>query len=126
MHLKFHPIADSKRFLTVKVDLSVSDDYGRLDVANAVVRFQYVATEEQARAFDQAAVRRLLMENGAVKVIFQPTVERTVRARVAEMREDMDEASALELWLTNQGINGSGAEALRLAHSEYVGKLAAS
>ena len=55
----------------------------------------------------------------------RPTVEREVRARVAEMAHDVDEASALELWLESQGINGTQADALRSAHAEYLARLSA-
>ena len=122
MRLRFHVIED-RPFLTLDLEhpelpLLVLDG-----VEGAVVRVRYTVSEEQARKVDQAALRRDLLNAGAAKVVLRPTVEREVRARVAEMAHDVDEASALELWLSSQGINGSQAEALRTVHAEYVAKL---
>lgn len=127
MHLKFHPIEDRK-FLTLDMGstpgFSWPDSWGE-EMQGAVVRVKYALTEEEARSFDQAGLRRSLLACGAAKVVLRPTVEREVRARVAEMAEDMSEAAALDLWLESQGINGTEASALREAHAEYVGRLSA-
>jgi hypothetical protein len=125
--LRFHVIED-RPFLTLTP--SLTEIIGKMafseppgDVKGAVVRVRYTVTEDEARKVDQAAIRRDLLALGAAKVVLRPTVERTVRARVAEMHEDLTEAAALELWLDSQGINGSQADALRAAHLEYVARL---
>jgi DNA repair exonuclease SbcCD nuclease subunit len=126
-HLRFHVIED-RPFLTLTP--SLTEIIGKMafseppgDVKGAVVRVRYTVTEDEARKVDQAAIRRDLLALGAAKVVLRPTVERSVRARVTEMHEDMTEAAALELWLSSQGINGTQADALRAAHLEYVARL---
>lgn len=128
-HLKFHAIED-RAFYTLALDpdtqtLTVVEPKGvdEVPLEGAVVRVQWTCTEEQARQIDQAAIRRGLLANGAAKVVLRPTVERAVRTRVAEMRDDMGEAAALDLWIAHQGINGSQADALRALHVEYLAKL---
>ena len=123
--LKFHAIED-RAFVAVDWDVEREVAEGEWqNLRDAVVRVKYTATEEQARRIDHGHIRRALLEAGAAKVVIRPTVEREVRARVAEMAHDVDEASALELWLESQGINGTQADALRSAHAEYLARLSA-
>ncbi len=89
----------------------------------AIIRVAWTCDEEQSRKIDQAEIRRAFLNAGAAKVVLRPTVERAVRARVTEMREDLSEGAALELWIASQGINGSQADALRTVHGEYIAKL---
>jgi DNA repair protein SbcD/Mre11 len=120
-NLKFHPIEDRK-FITL-TPFATGTTGGVRVVEGAIVRVRYTVTEDEAKKIDQAELRRHYLAEGAAKVFIQPTVERTVRARVAEMREDMSEVAALELWLESQAINGSQADALRIAHAEYLQRL---
>ena len=122
--LRFVPVKD-KPFVTF--DLAVDNwlsDGTPLDLAveeGAAVRVRYTCDEEQARRLDQAAIRRVFMEAGASKVVFRPTVERAVRARVEAMDESLDETEALDLWLSSQnGQVSVDPEALRVLHSEFL------
>ena len=73
---------------------------------------------------DQSRIRKAFLDAGAVKVFIQPTVERAVRARVAEMHADLSEIQALELWIASQDGNlGCDADELRRLHAEYVARL---
>jgi exonuclease SbcD len=126
-HLSFRPIED-RPFLTLTPVPETLLEHGRLlenddDADGAVVRVVWACTEEQAAKIDQATLRRRLLACGAAKVVLRPTVERTVRARVAEMHSDLSETAALELWLSSQGVNGTQADALRALHGEYLTRL---
>ena len=126
-HLKFHAIED-RPFLTLTPDVATLIGHGRLlenddDAEGAVVRVMWTCTEDEARKIDQATLRRRLLACGAAKVVLRPTVERAVRARAPELRDDLSEVAALELWLSSQGIDGGQAERLRSAHGEYVARL---
>lgn len=132
MRLKFHPIEDPKRFVTLDVGFTETTVLGgQRDyvmtmpsqaplLEGALVRVRYTVSEELAARIDQNAIRQTLLGQGAVKVVFRPTVERAVRARVAEMAEDMGEAAALDLWLSSQDIAAELAAQLRLAHAGYL------
>ncbi len=121
--LKFHPIADNRRFVTL--DWQPYDDFAGADVEGAVVRVKYTVSEEEARRVDQPAARAALLAIGATKVIFRPTIVRDTRARVAEIADDLDATAALELWIAEQGVNGSLAELMRVAHAGLVARLTA-
>lgn len=130
--LKFHPVDDPKRFVTLDVGFTETTVLGgQRDyvmtmpsqaplLAGALVRVRYTVSEEVAARIDQNAIRQTLLAQGAVKVVFRPTVERAVRARVAEMAEDMGEAAALDLWLSSQDVDAELAAQLRLAHATYL------
>lgn len=124
--LRFIPL-DDQPFVTLdpsfeellEPDNSIAD-WGLVD-SQAVVRVRYTVDEEQARRIDQAAVRRALTASGAVKVVFRPTVERKVRARVEAMDETLDETASFELWLASQnGQVNVDPEALRALHDEFL------
>jgi exonuclease SbcD len=123
-HLKFHPVEDRK-FLTLDFQHPEVPVLEPADgVEGALVRVRYTADEATARTIDQSAIRRDILAMGARKVFFQPTIERAVRARVAEMAPDMSEVAAMELWIAEQ--NGSLAcdpELLRLGHAEFLERL---
>lgn len=130
--LKFHPVDDPKRFVTLDVGFTETTVLGgQRDyvmtmpsqaplLAGALVRVRYTVSEEVAARIDQNAIRQTLLAQGAVKVVFRPTVERAVRARVAEMAKDMGEAAALDLWLSSQDVDAELAAQLRLAHATYL------
>ena len=125
--LKFLPVADrpfvtlDRGFIELPFGLGFDEPAG--DVEGALVRVRYTVTEEQARRVDQTAIRKTLMENGAVKVFFQPTVERTVRSRVAvSATEGVSETDGLEFWLASQEV--ADPDGLRALHAEYVTRVA--
>ncbi len=90
-------------------------------IGGAAVRVRYAVDEEQARRIDQAAIRRSFLEAGAVRVVFRPTVERKVRARVDAMNESLDQTEAFALWLASQnGKINVDPEALRALHAEML------
>ena len=110
---RFLPVAD-RPFVTIesdgvalstagpRVDLCLFDDESEL--AGAIVRVRYSATEEQHRRIDHAAITAALYEAGAYKVTgIHPTIERAARARVDGMDETMDERQALDAWLMANG-----------------------
>lgn len=125
MNLKFHPIADNRQFITLDLEEPTSLMALPPGPLGAVYRVRYTVSEEDARKVDQSEIRRELLSFGASKVVIQPRVERAVRARVAEMRDDLSEVAAMELWIGSQGLVGAEAESLRVAHSEYVARLSA-
>ena len=117
--LRFEPVEDAHRFVTVDVDLTEiqerPDHYIDLDetdliastiaehfpFTDAVVRVRYRCTAEQARRVDAAALRTLLADAGVWKVYsIQADVVRGDRARVEGVDESMDELDALEAWIT--------------------------
>lgn len=122
--LRFVEVADNKRFVTLGAGYMASVDSGLLlpiaDVEGAVVRVRYEASAEQARRINQRLARQWLLDHGAVKVVFRPTVVREERARVAKMTADLSEASALDLWIASQGLNGALADAMRDEHAKYL------
>jgi exonuclease SbcD len=120
--LRFVEVPDNRRFLTL--DWEPYDDFAGVDVAGAVVRVRYTVSEEESRRVDQNGARQILMDAGATKVVFRPTIVREQRARVEEISDDLTETAALDLWLTAQSINGDTAAALHAAHAEYLGRLA--
>ena len=128
-HLKFHPIED-RPFLTLDATPVEADGTTLLyrlpdgGIEGAVVRVRYTVDESQARRLNQAKIRQGLISLGAAKVVLRPTVERSVRTRVAEMRDDMSETAAVELWIASQnGALGCTPEQLREMHAEYLAKL---
>jgi exonuclease SbcD len=125
--LKFVPLTD-RRFITLDFDLTDWGDIPEWDTLippepyeDANVRVRYRCDEEMARRIDESEIRRYLIGEGALKVVFRPTVERKVRARVEAMDESLDETEALNLWIASQ--NGSVSvdlEALRTLHGEFL------
>lgn len=89
-------------------------------VAGALVRVSYKCTEEEAKLVDEAEVRRLLIAAGAAKVFIKATVERTSRARVADVAEGIDESAAFEMWLATQSVPDGDLQALRDLHAGYM------
>lgn len=127
--LRFLEVEDNRRFVTLEptfvdfgaVGVGFSEPPG--DVVGAVVRVRYTVDEAMARRIDRAKVSADLLELGATKVILDPTVVREVRARVANVADDLSEQAALEMWIREQGVNGSEADALRVAHAAYLERL---
>lgn len=119
--LRFHPIADNKRFVTSNIDATVEDDYSRFDVEGAVVRVNITGTATELRAFDMAALRATLIAGGAVKVLLKPNQIAVARARLSEIASDtLDESGALDLWLSSQMIAEPLAGRMREAHGAYL------
>lgn len=131
--LRFNPIEDRK-FMNldgaVVSDPSVYRGIGGLDLGvaanhkdvfgGALVRVRYSCTEEEAKLVDEAEVRRLLIGAGAAKVFIKATVERTSRARVADVAEGIDESAAFEMWLATQSVPDGDLQALRDLHAGYM------
>jgi len=123
--LKMHSIADNKRFLTYDPQWTFGEVATWLepdvDVVGAVVRVAYTLTEEEARKADQSVIRKRLLELGAAKVIFKPTIVKDQRARAEGIADDsLDEVGALELWLSSQMIEAPLAAAMRSEHARYL------
>ena len=130
--LRFVPVEDPKRFVTLEPSFAETTVFGgereytmtlreqAPQLAGALVRVRYTVSEEVAARLDLAAMRQVLLSQGAVKVVFRPTVERSVRARVASASEDLDEVAALELWLSSQDVARPLADELRRAHAGYL------
>lgn len=126
--LRFEKIED-RDFITldaVAADLiSQPDELEGVAMDEALVRIRYEATEEEARKIDQAAIRRSLLACGAVKVFFKPTIVRAQRARVEEMREDVSDVDALDLWISSQNDSLPDPERLRRLHGEFESRVRA-
>jgi DNA repair exonuclease SbcCD nuclease subunit len=133
--LQFVPVV-SRPFVTIdcsgvalstagpRVDLCLFDEDE--DVAGAVVRVRYTATEEQARRIDQGDIRRTLYDAGAHKVhSIQATIEREDRARVAGVDEDLDTLAALDLWFESEVIDGWLRDELRTLSARYLEEVGA-
>lgn len=106
------------------------------DVAGAVVRVRYSCTPEQARAINQAAIRRALLDAGAHVVrIEPPTIQRTDRGRLDEILDQVwDDASetrqpsaaglspmeAIEAWIVAQDLDDDTASALRIRTAGWL------
>ncbi len=134
--LKFHAIADPKRFVTLEPTFVDATAMGQTrpdyvptfpspvpSLDGALVRVKYAVSEKVAVGFDTAAFRRQLLAQGALKVVFRPTVERTVRARAQEASADLAESAALEMWISSQQLNGALADGLREAHGQYMARV---
>ena len=65
----------------------------------AVIRVDYTATEEDAQYVDQQKIRQSLIDQGAHRVFFKPTIIRAERARVEAITDQLSDESALRLWL---------------------------
>lgn len=130
--LTFKPIAD-RQFLNldgaVVSDPATYAGIGGLNLGiaanhkdvfgGALVRVRYSCTEEEAKLIDEAEARRVLLAAGASKVFFKATVERTSRARVADVAEGLDDSAAFEMWLATQSVPESDLQALRDLHAGY-------
>lgn len=127
--LRFYPILDNKRFLTLKptlVEIAGNMAFAEPpeDVRGAVLRVQYEVTEAQARKLDQRKMRDDLLALGALKVIFRPTLVREERARVAGLAsEGVDETRALDLWIESQQIDNGLAAQMHDAHASYLARV---
>jgi exonuclease SbcD len=124
----FLPVS-SRPFVTIDADgiaiTGPSPEMGLFsdedEVADAVVRVRYTATEEQARHIDQGLIRRQLYDAGAHRVFaIQPTILRADRARVAGVDEELAPLSALDLWLEAEALDGWERDSLRLLTSRYL------
>jgi DNA repair exonuclease SbcCD nuclease subunit len=125
--LRFVQLPD-RDFITLDFDLTDWGDTPEWETLiptdeyeGANVRVRYRCDEEMARRIDEAAIRRYLVGEGALKVVFRPTIERKARARVEAMDESLDENAAFDLWLSSQ--NGSVSvdpDALRVLHGEFL------
>jgi exonuclease SbcD len=122
---RFVPI-ESRRLVTL-VYPDVKHEVEPPDITDAVVKVKYRATQDEARSLDVAALKRSLIEGGgAYKVAsVQVEVERTERARVEGLTDELDEMAAFDLWLDSVGINGDRAAMLRERTQAYLGLVAA-
>ena len=120
--LHFHRLKD-RRFVTI--DLSWADgSEGGIppaaleSVEGAVVRVRYIATEEQARRIDTAALKKAILDAGAHRV-FQISAEivKEDRARVQGIDENLDPAAALALWCEANEVDGEGLDDLLARYS---------
>ncbi len=105
-------VLKDRAFVTVGV--SIDDTHGWSldsdeDLADAVVRVRYRATEEQHRRVDTAALKKAILDAGAHKV-FQISAEivKADRARVQGVDENLDPAAALALWCEANEVDGEG------------------
>jgi hypothetical protein len=129
MNLRFIPLTD-RDFITLDFDFTDWGDIPEWDTLippeqyeGANVRVRYRCDEEMARRIDETQIRRILAGYGALKVVFRPTVERKVRARVEAMDESLDETEALNLWIASQnGRVSVDPEALRTLHGEFLAR----
>lgn len=104
----FLPIG-SRRFVTLDLDadeaVCLADGlthFGYDEVADAVVRVRYTATEEQAAQINVAKLRRVILEAGAHRVWqVSPTIERSARPR-AEGIASLTPMQAVDLWLASR------------------------
>lgn len=88
---------------------------------DAVVRFRYTATAEQAKRIDHRKLRDALYAAGAHKVYaIEANVERETRARVEGVDENLGEAAALDLYIEAQGIDPAMAERMRERTRTYM------
>jgi DNA repair exonuclease SbcCD nuclease subunit len=125
----FLPI-ESRPFVTIDVDgIAVAGPAPEMalfshedEVADAVVRVRYTATEEQARRIDHSLISRDLYRAGVHKVFaIQPTILRAERARVAGVDEDLGPREALGLWVAaNDDDVGEHAGALVDLTNRYL------
>jgi exonuclease SbcD len=111
---RFVPL-DSRRFVTVDVDLTVLDNgadvtgvlvghAGTHEFTDAIVKVRYACTEEQARRLDGGRVRQVLLDGGAWRVTLQPEVVRTTRARAEGIDETLGPLESLHMWTEAEGI----------------------
>jgi DNA repair exonuclease SbcCD nuclease subunit len=101
-----------------RVDLSLFDEDS--DVAEAIVRVRYTATQEQARRVDNADIRRTLLDAGAARVVVQPDIVREDRARVEGLDEGISELDAVDLYVAAQELDASRGVALRDLTQAYL------
>lgn len=133
VHADFLPI-ESRRFVTIdcdgvalstagpRVDLCLFDDED--EVAGAIVRVRYTATEEQQRRIDHQAIRQALVDAGAHTVRFAPPqIERENRARAEEIDETLSTADALRQWGIANAIADRDVHALQALTSGYLEEL---
>jgi DNA repair protein SbcD/Mre11 len=125
---EYLPIA-SRAFVTVDVDFEQGEDLSQLlehygdwsDVADAVVRVRYRATEDDARHVDHGAVKRALYDLGAHRV-HQVTLDpvRTDRARVAGVHEEISPLAAFDLYAVANAIDPDFAARARARLAEHL------
>ncbi len=84
------------------------------NVDGAIVRLRYECTAEQARRIDRSKLLKALHDAGAREVTVEATVERQTRARVEGMSLSLSPGEALDLYLSEQGINGRVGEGVTL------------
>jgi exonuclease SbcD len=95
------------------------DDCGA-SVTDAVVRFRYQATEDEARRVDHRAISDALYAAGAHKVYaIEAQIDRPTRVRVESASTALSPAEALDLWLDHQEVPAERGESMRVAAGEY-------
>lgn len=78
------------------------------NVADAVVRVRYTATEEQARRISHGEITKALYDAGAHRVYsIQPTILRENRARAEHVNEDIAPLAAVQAWCEAQEITSA-------------------
>lgn len=106
---------DDRPFVTLDADLSddpvvyeemLRGDWSHADlVSDAVVRFRYRATREQAARVDNREIAQALLDAGAWRVFVQPEIARQDRARVEGLDDNLTPQRALDLWLDVQALD---------------------
>lgn len=123
---RFVPL-ESRPLVTWDVDLGAFPE-AELDLGepgvwarDAIVRLRIVATSEQAKRLDTAALKRALVDAGAHKVAsVQVDVEHVDRQRVEGLSEELGEMEALAAWCKAHSINGTREAALRERTERYL------
>ena len=123
---RFVPIG-SRKLATLDVFgpdvVTIGDSYFAYEdlVADSVVKLRIRADAETARKIDVSALKRGLVEAGAHKVYaVELEVERQERARVEGLTDDLDELSALDLWLEATELEAVRAAVLRDRATRYI------
>lgn len=106
---------DDRPFVTLDADLSddpvvyeemLRGDWSHADLmSDAVVRFRYHATREQAARIDNREIAQALLDAGAWRVFVQPEIARQDRARVEGLDDNLAPQRALDLWLDVQALD---------------------
>jgi DNA repair exonuclease SbcCD nuclease subunit len=90
-------------------------------VEDAYVKLRYTATAEQQRRIGQGALREALLEAGAHRVWLEPQIVKASRTRVEGLTDDVDDETALGLYLDSIGIDAPARrETLLAKHREFA------
>lgn len=92
----------------------IAAELGTLDLADAVLRIRYRASEAQHRRIDQGALKRLAIDKGCHRVYqILPDIVREQRARAEGVTEDLEPLAALEAWCEANHVAAPRRGALR-------------
>lgn len=131
---EFVPI-ESRRFVTIAFDLTDADVFppacnsdemivalDDFNVEDAIVRFRYRATAEQARRIDMARVCSALMAAGAHVVKLDPKTIHESRARVTDVErpDELTDAEWLDRWLDLTDTPADAAADVRAVFATYL------